>query len=391
MFDKTVYFDNAATTKTDPRVTEAMLPYFGELFGNASGKYSVGFAARKAVEDARKKAAELINAEPDEIIFTSGGTESNNMVLGCGRWKKIITSKTEHESVLNPVKACIKNGTAVRIAEPDEKGFIVPDSMLLNGEAIERRELTGASDTLNDSPGLASVMYVNNETGTLQDIEALAAVVHEGGLLFHTDAVQAVGHEKIDVKRMGIDLLSASGHKFYGPKGIGFLYIRRGIKLSPLLLGGGQERNLRSGTENVPAIVGLGEACRIAGEEAAENGERERNIGRFLLERLMSIPGATHNGTGERILNLSFKGINGQSLAIRLDIEGICVSTGSACSSGKDERSHVLTAMGLTPEAADASIRLSIGRYNTMEEAEYAAGRIEALVKELRELTGAVY
>ena len=384
MFDKTVYFDNAATTRTDPRVTEAMLPYFGELYGNASGKYSIGFAARKAVEDARKKAAALINAEPDEIIFTSGGTESNNMVCGCGRWKKIITSKTEHESVLNPVKECLKKGTAVKMTAPDEKGFIRPEALFVDETVTDGTKRTGVTDNITGSSELVSVMYVNNETGTVQDVASIAEAAHERGFLFHTDAVQAIGHEKIDVKRSGIDFLSASGHKFYGPKGIGFIYIRRGIKLSPLLLGGGQERNLRSGTENVPAIVGLGEACRIAHEEAEENGERERTIGRYLKERFMNIPGALQNGTGERILNLSFEGINGQSLTIRLDIEGICVSTGSACSSGKDERSHVLTAMGLAPEAADASIRLSIGKYNTMEEAEYTADRIEALVKELR-------
>ena len=384
MFEKTVYFDNAATTRPDPRVTEAMLPYFGELFGNASGKYSVGFAARKAVEDARKKAAALINAEPDEIIFTSGGTESNNMVMGCGRWKKIITSKTEHESVLNPVKECQRRGTAVKITTPDTKGFIGPEVLFKDEAEPGGVKRTGVTDTVNGSSELVSVMFVNNETGTLQDIEALAAAAHGRGFLFHTDAVQAAGHEKIDVKRMGIDFLSASGHKFYGPKGTGFLYVRRGIKLFPLLLGGGQERNLRSGTENVPGIVGLGEACRIAVEEAEENGKWEKAIGRYLLDRLMNIPGTVQNGTGERILNLSFKGINGQSLAIRLDIEGVCVSTGSACSSGKDERSHVLTAMGLAPEEADASVRLSIGCYNTMEEAEYTAGRIEALVSELR-------
>ena len=367
-----IYLDNASTTATDPRVIEFMQPYFFELYGNASGRYSLGFKSQKAIKDAREKAAALINAEPDEIVFTSGGTESNNTVLSKGLWDRIVTVKTEHKSVLKSAEACRTPNTSVEYLTPDSDGYIS------SGSVAEYLNTVGSKRIL-------SVMMVNNETGTSQPVKELTQLAHEKGYLFHTDAVQAAGHTPIDVKELGVDFLSVSAHKFYGPKGIGFLYIKRGVKIPPFILGGEQERGMRSGTENVPAIAGLGEACGILLKELDKNCDKEKEIGRYLKERLSRIPGSKQNGTGDRILNYSFKGINGQSLAIRLDMEGICVSTGAACSSGKDERSHVLTAMGLIGEA-DSSLRISIGKNNTIEEAALASEKIEELVDELRQL-----
>ena len=383
---KTVYLDNAATTMPDPRVVEAMLPYMYDAYGNASGKYSLGFKARKAIEDAREKVARLIGAEPDEIFFTSGATEGNNTVLGKNIWKTLITSDTEHKSVLKATDVYKRNSRCF-YAKTDGKCCIDIDSLKDRIEYfIKNQDVKDLSEDCYN--GLVSIIRVNNETGTEQNIKALSDTAHEKGFLFHTDAVQAVGHIKIDVKKDGLDFLTASGHKFYGPKGIGFLYIRRGIKPYPLMYGGEQERGIHPGTENVPGIVGLGEACRIALAEMEEDALRVCSMSRLLKERLLKIPGSKQNGLGDRIFNVSFEGINGQSLAIRLDMEGICVSTGAACSSGLDERSHVLTAMGLGAYEIDSSIRISIGKYNTEEEIEFAAKKTESIVSELRELNG---
>ena len=385
--DRTVYLDNAATTMTDPRVVEAMLPYMYDMYGNASGKYSKGFEARKAVEEAREKVAHLIGAKSDEIYFTSGATEGNNMVFGENTWPVVITPKTEHKSVLNAADAYSKRSRYISLGVDDE-GFIFPDSLEeclkdTYGKVIDRSARIG-----NENKGLVSIMYTNNETGTRQLIDLLTDSAHEYGYLFHTDAVQALGHIKVNVKDDDIDYLTASGHKLYGPKGIGFIYIRRGLPLHALMYGGEQEKGIRPGTENVPGIVGLGEACRIAEAEMHEYALKERINSRLLRDALLKIPESRQNGTGDRILNISFNGVNGQSLAMRLDMEGICVSTGSACSSGLDERSHVLVAMGLTAKEADSSIRISLGKYNTVEEIEYAAAKISYLVEELRFLSG---
>lgn len=384
-----IYFDNAATTAMDERVLQEMLPFLKDSYGNPNGKYSIGYEARKAVNEARRKAACLINAEPDEIYFTSGGTEGNNTVingflsgLGLDDVKSsvesgqgmIVSSEIEHDSVLNPIKEAARKGIKHILLKPEENGVISP-------EGLERM----ISQSGYHKNGLVSIMLVNNEIGTVEPVKELAEIAHSQGFLFHTDAVQAAGHMRIDVKELGPDMMSLSGHKLYGPKGTGLLYVKRGVKLKPLIFGGRQERGLRSGTENVPGIVGLGKACELVKEELDVNLAKEQEVGRYIIDRVLkTIPGAKQNGEGDRILNFSFEGANGTSLALRLDMEGICVSTGSACSSGLDERSHVLTAIGLPDKEADSSIRISIGKYNTIQEAERLALVLERLVAELR-------
>lgn len=378
MLENLVYFDNAATTRMDTKVLEAMLPYLGASYGNASAKYSIGFEARKAVNTAREQVAALIGAYPDEIYFTSGATESNNIALR-HQDGAIITSEAEHPSVLNTARYCQSKGRAAAYIKPDMSGRIGADNLKKTFEG------TAAGRT---GMGLVSLMYVNNELGNVYPISELADTAHMHGWIFHTDAVQALGHMEIDVKKSGIDMLSASAHKLYGPKGIGLLYVRRGIKQEGLLKGGSQERGMRPGTENAAGIAGLGKACEIAKESMKENAVREKEIAGFLKEYILkNIPDSVQNGEGERILNFSFRGINGTSLALRLDMEGICVSTGSACSLGTEEISHVLRSIGLDETLAEGSLRISIGKYNTLDEAEYAAKKISELVSELRALT----
>ena len=376
-----IYFDNAASTRMDDRVLEAMLPYLKESFGNANGKYSLGYEARKAVNEARKTIASAISAEPDEIYFTSGGTEGNNTVLSSA--KVIVSSETEHDSVLKVIENAKENATKTVLLKPDSFGMVTPKILK---EKLEELDIKGDPSDFKKRV-LVSIMLVNNETGNIQNIKELAKVAHSYGCVFHTDAVQAAGHMRINVKELGVDALTASGHKLYGPKGTGFVFIRRGVSLNPLIYGGGQERGMRSGTENVPGIVGLGKACELAALENEINSRKEREIAEYFKKTLLeTIPETKINGDGKWVLNFSFAGINGTSLALRLDMEGICVSTGSACSSGLDERSHVLTAMGLSNEQADSSIRISIGKYNTMEEAEFTCFHIKRLVEELRSL-----
>lgn len=378
MLENLVYFDNAATTCMDTKVLEAMLPYLGASYGNASAKYSIGFEARKAVNTAREQVAALIGAYPDEIYFTSGATESNNIALR-HQDGAIITSEAEHPSVLKTARYCQSKGRAAAYIKPDMSGRIGADNLKKTFEG------TAAGRT---GMGLVSLMYVNNELGNVYPISELADTAHMHGWIFHTDAVQALGHMEIDVKKSGIDMLSASAHKLYGPKGIGLLYVRRGIKQEGLLKGGSQERGMRPGTENAAGIAGFGKACEIAKESMKENAVREKEIAGFLKEYILkNIPDSVQNGDGERILNFSFRGINGTSLALRLDMEGICVSTGSACSLGTEEISHVLRSIGLDETLAEGSLRISIGKYNTLDEAEYAAKKISELVSELRALT----
>ena len=378
MLENLVYFDNAATTCMDTKVLEAMLPYLGASYGNASAKYSIGFEARKAVNTAREQVAALIGAYPDEIYFTSGATESNNIALR-HQEGALITSEAEHPSVLKTARYCQSKGRAAAYIKPDMSGRIGADNLKKTFEG------TAAGRT---GMGLVSLMYVNNELGNVYPISELADTAHMHGWIFHTDAVQALGHMEIDVKKSGIDMLSASAHKLYGPKGIGLLYVRRGIKQEGLLKGGSQERGMRPGTENAAGIAGFGKACEIAKESMKENAVREKEIAGFLKEYILkNIPDSVQNGDGERILNFSFRGINGTSLALRLDMEGICVSTGSACSLGTEEISHVLRSIGLDETLAEGSLRISIGKYNTLDEAEYAAKKISELVSELRALT----
>ena len=384
----------------DDRVLEAMMPYMKDSFGNANGKYSVGYEARKAVNEARKQAAAMLGAEPDEIYFTSGGTEGNNTVIRgflrnamfCNDGaayshdyssRIIISDEFEHDSVLQTLKDVEKNDVKTVMLKPDRAGNISPKDL---EKALQ--SIFGAKNPVDSEKKiLVSIMLVNNETGNIQPVKELADIAHSYNCLFHTDAVQAAGHMQIDVKELGVDLLSISGHKLYGPKGTGLIYVKRGVKIIPMITGGGQEFGMRSGTENVPGIAGLGKACELAKQEYEANSRKESEIAGYFKNRLLSsISGAKLNGDGKWILNFSFPGINGTSLALRLDMEGICVSTGSACSAGLDERSHVLTALGLPVEQIDSSVRISIGKYNTIEEAEYTCECIERLVSELRSL-----
>ena len=397
---KTIYFDNAATTRMDDRVLEAMMPYMKDSFGNANGKYSVGYEARKAVNEARKQAAAMLGAEPDEIYFTSGGTEGNNTVIRgflrnamlCNdgaayssdyNSRIIISDEFEHDSVLQTLKDVEKNDVKTVMLKPDRAGNISPKDL----EKALQSIFGSKNPADSEKKILVSIMLVNNETGNIQPVKELADIAHSYNCLFHTDAVQAAGHMQIDVKELGVDLLSISGHKLYGPKGTGLIYVKRGVKIIPMISGGGQERGMRSGSENVPGIAGLGKACELAKQEYEANSRKESEIAGYFKSRLLnSISEAKLNGDGKWILNFSFPGINGTSLALRLDMEGICVSTGSACSAGLDERSHVLTALGLPVEQIDSSVRISIGKYNTIEEAEYTCECIERLVSELRSL-----
>ena len=397
---KMIYFDNAATTRMDDRVLETMVPYMKDSFGNANGKYSIGYEARKAVNEARKQAAAMLGAEPDEIYFTSGGTEGNNTVIrgflgnamlcndgtACSsdyNSRIIISDEFEHDSVLQTLKDVEKNDVKTVMLKPDRAGNISPKDL----EKVLQSVFGAKIPADSEKKILVSIMLVNNETGNIQPVKELADIAHSYNCLFHTDAVQASGHMQIDVKELGVDFLSISGHKLYGPKGTGLIYVKRGVKIIPMITGGGQERGMRSGTENVPGIAGLGKACELAKQEYEANSRKESEIAGYFKSRLLnSISEAKLNGEGKWILNFSFPGINGTSLALRLDMESICVSTGSACSAGLDERSHVLTALGLPVEQIDSSVRISIGKYNTIEEAEYTCECIERLVSELRSL-----
>lgn len=404
MADSVIYFDNAATTAVDKRVLEAMLPYLQENYGNPSAKYSLGYAARNLINETREAVAELIGAEPEEIYFTAGGTEADNIALESGMSaegkRHMIVSAIEHPAVINKAEQLKKRGFEVSYVKPDRYGFI----------SVGEVEKLIRPDT-----GLISIMLANNELGTVEPVSEIAEMAHRQGVLFHTDAVQAFGQLPVCVKDMNIDYLSASAHKIYGPKGIGVLYAGRKAPLCPVEFGGGQEYGVRPGTENVAAIAGLKCAVELALAEMQEREERERKICAYIAERLLKeVPDSLLNGPQgiicsqkmpensdaaeaglhdafegkylPGILNFSFKGIRGASLALRLDMEKICVSTGSACAAGNEKSSHVLEAVGLGRDWIDGSLRISVGKYNTLEEAEMAADRIIQLVEELREL-----
>ncbi|NOZ64114.1 MAG: cysteine desulfurase NifS, partial [Caldiserica bacterium] len=361
---KRIYLDHNATSPLDKRILEAMYPYLTEKFGNASSLHFFGQEARNAVEKARESVAALLNADPSEIIFTSGGTESDNMALKGYIWKNkergnhIITSSIEHHAVLNPLKRLEKKGFKVTYLPVDGGGRVNPDDL--------KKAIT--PDTI-----LISIMMANNEVGVIEPIQELVEIAHEKGIAFHTDAVQAVGKIEVDVRKLGVDFLSLSAHKIYGPKGIGVLYIRKGARIEPLITGGHHERNLRAGTENVPGIVGLGEAARIAREERVEEAKKISQL-RDRLEKgiVEKIPHVRINGdVNHRLpntLNVSFEYVEGESIILNLDLQGIAVSSGSACTSGSLEPSHVLLAMGVPPIPAQGSVRFSLGKDNTEEE-----------------------
>ena len=351
---KTIYLDHAATTPVSRSVLEAMLPYFSDCPGNASAVYGAGREARKAVEKARKQAAAAIGAEPREILFTSGGSESDNLALkGTAfalkdRGRHLITSAIEHPAVLNTCRWLEKQGFDVTYIQPDSKGMISPDKV---------------RDAVRNDTILISVMAANNEIGTIEPVADIGAIAHEKGILFHTDAVQAVGSIPVNVNEWNADLLSLSAHKFHGPKGIGALYIRRGARLDPLIHGGEQERGLRAGTENVPGIAAMATALKESVENIDKNTERLTSVRNKIIAGLKEIPHSAINGDEENRLpsnvNFCFEGIEGESLLLLLDDKGIAASSGSACTSGSLDPSHVLLAIGRPHEVAHGSLRLS--------------------------------
>ncbi len=381
--DKIIYLDNAATTKTAPEAVQAMLPYFTEYYGNASSIYGLGAESKKAITEVREVIAKSLNADPSEIYFTAGGSESDNWALIAvaesyeGKGKHIITSKIEHHAVLHTCQYLEKKGYEVTYVDVDENGIL----------KLEELKKAIRPDTI-----LISVMFANNEIGTLQPVKEIGELAKENGILFHTDAVQAYGHVPIDVEECHIDMLSASGHKLNGPKGVGFLYIRKGVKIRSFVHGGAQERRRRAGTENVPGIVGLGAAAELAFSKLEVRMEKERGLRDYLIGRIENeIPYCRLNGDRNRRLpnnvNFSFQFIEGESLLIMLDMKGICASSGSACTSGSLDPSHVLLAIGLPHETAHGSLRLTLSEENTMEEMDFVVDSVKEIVNRLRQMS----
>ena len=379
-----IYLDHNATTPVDPAAATAMMRALHNLFGNASSVHYYGQQAKAAVDDARSAVAALVGAEPAEVIFTSGGTEADNFAIRgvaealevTGR-KHLITSGIEHEAVLNSFKALAKRGWRTTVLPLDARGIVTPDT------------LRGA---ITDDTALVSIMHANNEIGTVQPIGELATIAHEHGALFHTDAVQSAGKIPVSVRTLGVDLLAVSAHKFYGPKGVGALWARRGVRLTPFLSGGKQERNRRAGTENVPGIIGMGVAAQRAMMKMDADAEHLSAL-RDRLENgiLAAVPNTAVNGAREarvpNTTNISFDRIEAESLLIALDLEGVAVSTGSACSSGTLEPSHVLKAMGLPSHRAQNSIRFSLGASNTEEQIDHVISILPRIVTKLRSLS----
>lgn len=377
---KTIYFDHAATTAVAPEVKEAMETYFCENYGNASSLYELGYKSKEAINIARGNVAKAINAKPNEIYFTSCGSESDNLALkGVARAHRqngnhIITSKIEHPAVLNACRQLEKEGFRVTYLDVDKNGFI---------------DLEELKNSINSKTILVSIMFANNEVGTIEPIKEISRIVHSNNAIFHTDAVQAVGNIKIDVKEMGIDLLSMSAHKFYGPKGVGALYVRDGIDFIQLQNGGHQENDKRAGTENVAGIVGLGKAIEIANDNVMHNNGKLLNLRNYCIEQIKNrIPYIRINGDlNSRLpgnINISFLYVNGKDLVKLLAKKGICTSSGSACSSGLPQPSHVLLAMGLSEDIASSALRITLGKENTKEDIDYFVDELEKIVVNLR-------
>lgn len=377
-----MYMDHAATTYAAPEVVEAMLPYFSEKFGNPSSVYGIGQENKAAVDEARAKVAAAINAEPNEIYFTAGGTESDNWVLkgvafaNIRKGKHIITTAVEHHAILHAAEWLQSQGFEVTYLPVDQYGMVSPADV----------EKAIRPDTI-----LISVMYANNEVGTIQPIAEIGAIARAHGIYFHTDAVQAVGHVPIDVKAEHIDMLSLSGHKFYGPKGIGVLYIRRGVRIQNLLHGGAQESRHRAGTENVAGIVGLGAAIERSVAAMPEESARLTAMRDHMIRELLKIPASHLNGHPTQRLpnnvNITFEYIEGEGILLLLNMFGICASTGSACNSASLEPSHVLTAMGVPHEIAHGSVRLTLGERNTEEDVSYVLEKLPEVVRKLRSMS----
>ena len=377
---KTIYFDHAATTAVAPEVKEAMEPYFCENYGNASSLYELGYKSKEAINIARVNVAKAINAKPNEIYFTSCGSESDNLAIkGVARAHRqnrnhIITSRIEHPAVLNTCRQLEKEGFKVTYLDVDKNGFI---------------DLEELKNSINSKTILVSIMFANNEVGTIEPIKEISRIVHSNNAIFHTDAVQAVGNIKIDVKEMGIDLLSMSAHKFYGPKGVGALYVRDGIDFIQLQNGGHQENDKRAGTENVAGIVGLGKAIEIANDNVMHNNGKLLNLRNYCIEQIKNrIPYIRINGDlNSRLpgnINISFLYVNGKDLVKLLAKKGICTSSGSACSSGLPQPSHVLLAMGLSEDIASSALRITLGKENTKEDIDYFVDELEKIVVNLR-------
>lgn len=378
-----VYADNAATTMMSKTAKEAMMPYLDVVYGNPSSLYSFGQEAKTALEEARAKVAKALNADTREIYFTSGGSEADNQaimsaaVIGARKGKKhIISTAFEHHAVLHTLNKLKKQGYEITLLDVHENGVVTAEEV---------------ADAIREDTCLVTIMFANNEIGTVQPIAEIGAVCREKGVLFHTDAVQAVAHVPVDVKEMNIDMLSLSGHKFHGPKGVGALYVKKGVALTNLIEGGAQERGKRAGTENVPAIVGMAAALEEAVAHMDENMEKITAMREMLIEGISKIPHSKLNGDREKrvpgTVNFCFEGIEGESLLLLLDDAGIAASSGSACTSGSLDPSHVLLAIGLPHEVAHGSLRLSVSEYNTPEEMAHIIENVPKVVEYLRKLS----
>ena len=380
-----IYLDNAATTKVNKKVLESMMPYFSEIYCNPSAAYSFATKGRIAIEEARNHAAKLIGASDMEIYFTSGGSESDNWAIKAvaesfsDKGKHIITTKIEHHAVLHTCEYLERHGFDITYLNVDSDGKVRLDEL---------------KKSIREDTILISVMTANNEIGTIQPVAEIGKIAHEKGILFHTDAVQAYGHIPINVDEMNIDLLSASGHKFNGPKGVGIMYIRKGVKIRSFIHGGSQERGRRAGTYNVPGIAGLGTAAKLAMENMAKRAEKEKELRDYFIDRISAeIPYTVLNGHREDRLpnniNFCFRFVEGESVLIMLDQAGICASSGSACTSGAIDPSHVLRAIGLSEEMAHESLRLTLSYENTKEEIDTVVGELKRIVERLRGMSPA--
>ena len=380
---KNIYMDNAATTRLKKEVLDEMLPYLTEDYGNPSSVYSLGSKSKRAVEDAREKVAKVIGANKREIFFTGGGSEADNWAIkgiayaNSSKGNHIITTKIEHHAILHACEYLEKKGFDVTYLDVDEFGLV---------------DLNQLKESITDETILISIMYANNEIGTIQPIKEIGEIAKENKIYFHTDAVQAMGNTEIDVNELNIDLLSMSAHKIYGPKGVGALYVRQGVKIDPLIIGGGQERNRRAGTENVPGLVGFGKAIELAYENMEEHNSKLTKLRDSLIRKIMDNISYTRlNGHPTKRLpgnvNICFEFIEGESLLLSLDMVGIAGSSGSACTSGSLDPSHVLLAIGLEHEIAHGSLRLSLGDFNNEEELDYVVDNLKVIVQRLRDMS----
>ena len=381
--DKFIYADNAATTSIDHRVLESMMPYLTDNYGNAFSLYAFGGKAKEAVEKAREQVAKAIGAETNEIYFTAGGSESDNWaikgyaeIMEKKGKKHIISSAFEHHAVLHTLKALEKKGFEITLLDVHENGIVRPEEL---------------KNAIREDTGLVTIMFANNEIGTIQPIREIGGICREKGIVFHTDAVQAVGNVPIDVKKQNIDMLSMSGHKFHGPKGVGVLYIKRGIRLANLIDGGAQERSRRAGTENTAGIVGIGKAIELAVESMDSRAKKCKEISNYIMDNMLKIERSRVNGDREKRLpgnvSMCFEGIEGESLLLMLDMKGVCASSGSACTSGSLDPSHVLLSIGLPHEIAHGSLRLSFSDNNTLEDAKYICEVLPPIIDWLRNMS----